>query len=170
MKNILITVFIINMCLISCGSDHSSKEDLINTSASLTESLIPDMDPLNGRVITTLINKKQKTMSTLYGNEAAFQYANNKSPVDTTGYPGGTKLALVTWSQKPDQHWFGANIPGKIQKIQLIEFKETASGNIQPIYNIYYGSPLKLSKEADSAVTAKNLNFIIHLKRSLIPE
>lgn len=32
----------------------------------------------------------------------------------------GSRLALVTWAQVEDPHWFGARIPGAFQSLELI--------------------------------------------------
>jgi hypothetical protein len=90
-----------------------------------TKPLSLKEDPLKWKVITTLIDKKNKTMSTLYGNDIAFQYARRPNG---TAYPEHAELAMVTWNQQADDHWFGANIPAQIKSIELVKF------NPEPVY------------------------------------
>jgi hypothetical protein len=40
-------------------------------------------------------------------NNAAIDYARTSTGQN---YPEGAILTLVTWKQRPDDHWFGANI------------------------------------------------------------
>jgi hypothetical protein len=82
-------------------------------------------DPLKWKVISSVVDNKNKTMSTLYGNDIAFQYARHPN---AGAYPEQSELALVTWNQKADEHWFGANIPAQIKTIEKVKF------NPQPVY------------------------------------
>jgi hypothetical protein len=52
-------------------------------------------------------------MVILYGNDAAVNAARKGQ-----GYPAGSELALVTWAQKEDDHWYGANVPDSIVSIE----------------------------------------------------
>ena len=56
-------------------------------------------------------------MSTLYGNHWHCKKAKdlNKALV------GGESFTLVTWKQQPDEHWFGANIPGDLQSVEVLK-------------------------------------------------
>jgi hypothetical protein len=70
-----------------------------------------------GRVITSWIDPKSSTMSTLYGNDQAVDYARTNADQK---YPDGALLTLVTWKQMADDHWFGARIatlPGVVQTL-----------------------------------------------------
>jgi hypothetical protein len=73
---------------------------------------------LKWNVITTMADKKNKTMSTLYGNDIAYQYARTQKGTD---YPANAQLRLVTWNQQEDDRWFGANIPAKIKSIEVVK-------------------------------------------------
>ena len=70
-------------------------------------------DPLEWKVITSMVDKSNRTMVTLYGNDAAVDAARKGQ-----GYPAGSELALVTWVQKEDEHWYGANVPDSIVSIE----------------------------------------------------
>jgi cytochrome c553 len=82
-------------------------------------------DQLKWKVISSAVDKKNKTMSTLYGNDIAFEYARHPS---AGTYPEHAELAMVTWNQKADEHWFGANVPDKIKSIEVVKF------NPAPVY------------------------------------
>src|ERR1700722_7419675 len=91
-------------------NDHTFTFPLIDTLGLYDQAgLLPDSisaHPLTGKVITTVVNTRAGTMSTLYGNEAAVKYARSGKP-----YAAGAVLTLVTWSQREDPHWFGGRIP-----------------------------------------------------------
>jgi hypothetical protein len=70
-------------------------------------------DPLEWKVITSMVDKSKRTMVILYGNDAALNAARKGQ-----GYPAGSELALVTWAQKEDDHWYGANVPDSIVSIE----------------------------------------------------
>lgn len=97
-----------------------------------------------GKVITTLVNTRQQTMSTLYGNEAALRSARSGQ-----AYANGAVLTLVTWSQKDDAHWFGGRIPDIAQKVETITFSAAgpsySGGGGQAQARISYITALKAS-------------------------
>jgi len=64
-----------------------------------------EFHPLDWRVITSRIDKSKGTMSILYGDTNAVTSARKGSLSDLS------TLTLVTWTQKEDEHWYGANIP-----------------------------------------------------------
>ncbi len=65
-------------------------------------------NPMQGKVITSWINKQDATMSTMFGNEAAVEYARTNA---ASQYPVGATLSVVTWDQQEDARWFGGSIP-----------------------------------------------------------
>ncbi|SFD89674.1 Cytochrome P460 [Chitinophaga sp. CF118] len=107
------TVLFATEC-VNCHKPLKDNDFVFTTPLSLKE------DYLKWNVITTQVDKKNKTMSTLYGNDIAFRYARN--PKGTT-YPVHAELAMVTWNQKADEHWFGANIPSQIKSVELVKFE-----------------------------------------------
>lgn len=89
--------------------------------------------------ITSSIQPKQKTMSTLYGNDVAFNYAKTNF---NSNYPQNSTLYEVTWMQKPDELWFGANIPKEVISVEKITFLD--KGVIA--YEMFQGKTLKKVK------------------------
>jgi hypothetical protein len=69
-----------------------------------------------GGAITMYVDPKTRTMATLYGNDAAMRAALARQPA-----PPGAVLALVTWAQRDDPHWFGARIPGAPQSVEFVQ-------------------------------------------------
>ncbi len=118
---------------------HDAPGDAFNATAALPAAL-PN-DPLQWRVITSSVDHQGHTMSTLYGNDAAIDHAR-VSP--QTPYPAGAVLALVTWNQQEDKHWFGGRIPGEVRSVEFVTF--TVPFPLDPgnaSYESWSGSPLK---------------------------
>lgn len=111
-----------------------------NMEASLQAGDQLPENPLLQHVITSSVNTRQHTMSTLYGNDAAWQYARTRND---SRYPQGAVLYQVTWLQKEDTLWFGANIPKEITSVTRITF----DNNGVPAGIIYKGKPLHQSSQ-----------------------
>ncbi|SHH89119.1 hypothetical protein [Flavobacterium defluvii] len=130
---LLHTIIIILIILLSgCGRN---KENL-NEKASVSTLDKLSENPLLLSPITFSINPSKATMSTLYGNKIAFQHAKTKAD---SSYPEGAVLYEVTWKQKADSLWYGANIPDQIISIEKVQFTR----NTVPKYELYGGHPLK---------------------------
>jgi len=113
------------------------------------------IDPREGKVITSGIDTRSKTMFTLYGNDIA---AGNARTTTGHAYPAGAVLTLVTWVQKEDPHWFGANIPGPVQSVEKVTIP--ATGPSQPGYEV----------TGTAAASAKErLAFILNQRVSVLP-
>lgn len=156
MKHILFLA--VSLSVISC-SDRTPKINAYNTDASLPDTLL--LQPHEWKVITSHINKTAHTMSTLYGNDVALKAARSGQGT----YPAGALLSLVTWKQQPDDHWFGALIPGAVESVEQVLF---AAGNISPVYTKYTGNQL-----TKSAGTPDNNNsrtdWIIRQRAAVMP-
>ena len=75
------------------------------------------------------VDPKAHTMAALFGNDVAagceeLVVDSGKSPA----YPAGSVLALVTWSQREDPHWFGGRIPDNPQSVEFVETDEAGKG------------------------------------------
>ena len=81
----------------------------------------------DGRVITGWIDPRNETMSTLYGNNLAVDYARRN---EGNNYPAGAFLTLVTWKQIPDEHWFGAKIAGLPGTVQNVKIGDPGAGGL----------------------------------------
>ncbi|MBB5623548.1 hypothetical protein HDE69_004634 [Pedobacter cryoconitis] len=130
----------------------------LNKAAGLPEQL--HFNQLGLKVITSMISKKEATMSTLYGNDLALKYAKSKE--DST--VGGMVFALVTWKQQDDERWFGAKIPGQFQSVETVTTR--ADGNaIQTTYKIDKGEKLNIN----SMTEKDRIKYILAQKASVMP-
>jgi Haem-binding domain/Cytochrome P460 len=123
-------------------------------------------NPTQWNVITSLIDESSSTMSTLYGNAAAVQYARSNSQHD---YPVGAELSLVTWSRLEDGHWFGARIPGAVKSVELLEAAANPDNRISYSYEIYEGSPLKLASATEDRSAGSRASYLLSLRASVMP-
>src|SRR5271170_8158988 len=93
--------------LTGCSDQLNSR---VATKLNQDAMLVGDLpsNPLNGKVIiTSWISKQDSTMSTMFGNDVAVQYARTNAGMM---YPAGAVLSVVTWGQQEDPRWFGGNI------------------------------------------------------------
>ena len=142
------------------------------------------LNPLDWKIITTSVNKKDKTMATLYGNELAVKYARLGPAWD---YRPGAVIALVTWKQETDEHWFGGRIPGTVLSVERVRFNG-AGGEIaqsgkgkagiqngsgkdsgQISYEKYEGTPLRKSATDNSPAMQHRIEYLLALRASVIP-
>lgn len=158
MKSSVYILFAGMVVLLAACTNPPKSTSLVNDGASLPESF--NFSKAGLKVITSSVNKNQGTMATLYGNEPALQAA--KSGVNTT--TAGEIFALVTWKQKADDHWFGANIPGNLQSVEYV--KTTQAGNMVS-YQKFEGKTLVLSK--DTLHNQERIKYILGQKASVMP-
>jgi hypothetical protein len=132
----------------------------INQQALLTGKL--PYNPLAWRVVTSWTNERQATMSTLFGNDLAIQKLRS-SP--DRPYPVGAVLALVTWSQRDDPHWFGAKIPSAPQSVEFV----TMTARQVPSYERYQGSPLQRDGKVAADASAKRVDYLLSQRAAVMP-
>jgi hypothetical protein len=151
-------VFII-LWLCSC-SNNANPPDNINTRASFQES--GKFSTAGLKIITSFINKKAGTMSTLYGNALAL-----KKSMDLNKALAGSELfTLVTWKQQPDEHWFGANIPGDLQSVEVLKISPDGV-DIVKNYQRYEGKEFVLN--SDTLYKSERIKFILDQRPSVMP-
>jgi hypothetical protein len=132
--------------------------DVVNNRAAALPANLP-YRPLDWSEITMYVDPKSRTMATLYGNDAAIRRRN------TLAYPEGAVLALVTWSQRDDPHWFGARIPDVPQSV---EFVEVAAAGRPAAYRRFAGAGLAEDPSAGIAA-ADRTAFILALPPARLP-
>ena len=132
---------------------------IVNRNAAPTGSL--PWNPLRGKVIASAVDSPAGSMSTLLGNDIAIQHARAGSQ---GSYPAGSVVALVTWSQREDAHWFGGRIPDQVKSVEFVTV--TAGPNNQPTYSYeeYEGTPL-VRKAAAEDRTA----YLLSLRAAVLP-
>jgi hypothetical protein len=110
--------------------------------------------------ITMYVDPRNHTMATLYGDDAAMDAveAHRAAPA----YPAGAVLALVTWTQRDDPHWFGARIPDRPLSVEFVE----AGG--QPHYRRFSGTTLE-EDEGATKIAAERASFMLSLPPAPLP-
>ena len=145
--------------MLSSCEQHTNPDQLINSKASLPASF--KLSELHQNVISSFINKRDSTMSTLYGNDEAGKIAAKQAqPGDSDA-----SFTLVTWHQQEDPHWFGARIPGELISVETVH---TGTEKDQLIdYQKYSGK--NLVKLADTVGSSSRIHFILSQTPSIIP-
>lgn len=154
--------FLIAALSLSLGGCSDKTNPRVETKLNQDAALISDLpsNPLQGRVITSWINRKDSTMSTLYGNDVAADYARTNA---AKMYPAGSVLSVVTWSQQEDPRWFGAKIPQKVQSVELV----AVTGPGVYTYQRYEGSPLK--RVEDGAAPNDRAAYALSQRAAVMP-
>jgi hypothetical protein len=129
-----------SLMLVGCSGKEAKISATLNREALVTGEL--PTNPLQWRVITSNANSTDKTMSTLFGNDAAVNYARTNAQHD---YPNGSALAMVTWTQQEDRRWYGAQIPAGVKSVEFVFVSATADGQPSYSYQKFAGTPLKKS-------------------------
>jgi hypothetical protein len=157
MKNLTYSLLAGLVILLSaCDSPAVNNAGKLNTKASLPPSL--NFNALGYRVVTSSINKKLGTMSTLYGNKIALAnaIAGNTKP--------GEEFTLITWKQQDDDRWFGAKIPGDLQTVETLKTDEIGKG---AAYQCFKGK--SLVPDTDTGHQAERIKYILEQKPSVMP-
>lgn len=145
------------------GNDHVFTFPLADTLALMYEDVSRTDSfagrPMTGKVITSFADPRMGTMSTLYGNDAAVNSARSGQ-----AYPAGAVLALVTWSQRQDPHWFGGRIPDSLKSIETLRYR---AGN-SPQYR-YWQDGHSAETEPEAGVVAERIAYIAGRKASVMP-
>jgi hypothetical protein len=144
-------------------------EEVVNNRAAALPASLP-YQPFAWNAITMCVDPKTHTTATLYGNEAARQAVQPRdpaaaSPNSAPKYPAGSVLALVTWAQRDDPHWFGARIPDSPQSV---EFVQVPAAGQTTSYRSFAGPSLAEAQPASSLATQR-ASFILGLVPASLP-
>lgn len=155
MKKYFLYLVSASLWMVAC----SKKEENVNSVAAIQKNDELTENPLLMIPLASSIRPVDHTMSTLYGNRMAAEYAKTHSEGN---YPEGSILYEVTWKQKPDGVWFGGNVPQEIQSVEqvIVDNADHAS------YSLYQGHPLK---KADSKNEEIRLKYIMSQKMAVSP-
>jgi mono/diheme cytochrome c family protein len=96
--------------------------EVVNNAAAALPAGMP-YQPLSWNAITMYVDPRLRTTATLYGNPAAIQAVRARGT-----YPAVAVLALVTWAQRGDPHWFGARIPDRPLSVEFVHPGEAQPG------------------------------------------
>jgi hypothetical protein len=147
------------------------RDDVLNNAAAKLPVSLP-YQPLGWSAITMYVDPKTHTTATLFGNELAIKAVqpNRAAPAIAVAaegppYAAGAVLALVTWAQRDDPHWFGARIPDTPRSV---EFVRIAAGPQPGGYQ--RSSGLGLAEDpADFKTAAQRTSFVLGLAPAQLP-
>lgn len=154
----------LSLSLAGCSIPNARVATRINQGASLAADL--PLNPLGAKVITSWIDKRSSTMSTLYGNDLAVQYARANS---RQSYPAGAVLSLVTWSQQEDPRWFGAKIPEKVRSVEFVTVGNAPDGRLRYSYGRFEGTPLKKMSDQEGFVPNDRATSLLSQRAAVMP-
>jgi hypothetical protein len=145
-----------------------SGEEILNNRAATLPANLP-YQPLAWNAITMYVDEKTNTMATLYGNETAMHAVQVRGAIgaDAKGplYPSGSVLALVTWAQRDDPHWFGARIPDAPQSVEFVRIARNGEINS---YRRFSRAGL-IEDHTNAAVAIERTDFILNLAPAQLP-
>jgi hypothetical protein len=146
----------------------SGSEVVNNNAANLPASL--PYQPLGWSAITMYMDPGNRSMATLYGNDAAIRAARARTDAFISGsgnpaYPAGAVLALVTWAQRDDPHWFGARIPDTPLSV---EFVQVGGAGEAGSYRRFAGTGLT-EDHLPAGAAAQRTGFILNLAPAWLP-
>lgn len=154
------------LCLIlpGCSSENPRVVTRLNDDASQVGEL--PSNPLQGKVITSWIDKQHLTMSTLFGNDVAVQYARNNPQHD---YPAGSVLSVVTWKQQEDPRWFGGKIPATPASVEFVTVGTSPDNHATYAYQYYEGAPLKTVSAQNGPTPNERAAYLLAQRAAVMP-
>jgi hypothetical protein len=144
-----------------------NRNEIVNNTAAALPSNLP-YQPLGWSAITMYVDPRTHTMATLYGNDIAMKTVQSgRSMPKVAGEPpygGGAVLALVTWVQRDDPHWFGARIPDQPQAVEFVQVGAAGAKS----YSRYDGAG-QLQDHAGSSTASQRTDFMLSLPPARLP-
>jgi hypothetical protein len=144
-------------------------QDVVNNHAADLPANLP-YQPLGWNALTMYVDRSARTTATLYGNDTAVQFmtARNFGTTKTNApiiLPAGAVLALVSWSQRDDPHWFGARVPYKPKAVEFVQLAASGNGNE---YTSFSGAGLA-KDHPDAAASAQRMEYMLGLTPVSLP-
>jgi hypothetical protein len=129
-----------------------AREETVNNKAALSTGL--PYQPLGWGAITMYVDPKTHTTATLFGDDAAVRAATTgpRAEGNAPAYPTGAVLALVTWTQRDDPHWFGGRIPDAPVAVELVRIGTAGQVNE---YRRFAGQSLNEERPTASAAALR---------------
>jgi hypothetical protein len=162
------TVTFLNAVLVflmgSCSMHHPGESDLFNVEGALPGGM--PVPVLEFKVIASYVDRQHSTMSTLTGNDLAVQTARAASG---SIYPAGAILALATWPERDDPHWFGGRIPGHPLSMETVTVTIGSDGRPMATYARYAGEPMKQISDVAVAIADARKGYILAQRASVMP-
>jgi hypothetical protein len=143
------------------------KEEIVNNDAAALPASLP-WQPLGWNAITLYVDPRTRATATLYGNDAAMQAIHARgypATLEAPSYQAGAVLALVTWAQRNDPHWFGARIPDKPQHVEFVQVGSDAGKNT---YRSFSHSGM-MEDHLEAGKAAQRVKFVLSLAPAPLP-
>jgi hypothetical protein len=119
--------------------------------------------PLEWSAITIYVDPRNHTTAMLFGNDVAMKAVHaTTSRYKFPAYFHGAVLALVTWSQRDDPHWFGARIPDVPLSVEFVEIGQAS------VYRRFAGPALS-TEGATTQEAAQRKSLIMGLPPAQLP-
>ena len=140
------------------------RSDVVNNSAAALPESLP-YQPLSWNAITMYVAPATHITAVLYGNDAAIgSIRAHRGTTHGPAYATGAVLALVTWAQREDPHWFGARIPSEPQSVEFVQVQAAQKNE----YRRFAGPGL--TEDRPSAdISAQRTNHLLDLAPALLP-
>jgi len=158
MKRVICAMAVV-LCVAGCRGNGPGEADVLNVVAKLPAGL--PVPALEWKTISSSVDRKTGTMNLLTGNDAAVRGAS------TGSYGDGVVLALTTWAQRDDPHWFGARIPGGFVSLETVTVSLGTDGKTTAVYRRFTGSPAREVAGAGDAESRKM--EILGMRASQLP-
>jgi len=145
-------------------SARSTLQESVNNRAAELPSSLP-YQPLRWPSITMFVAPQTHTMSMLYGNQAAVLslHARSASPA-APSYREGAILALVTWTQRDDPHWFGGRVPDSPTAVEFVSV-----GPQNKLSYRRFDGPGLAETHLPPTASAQRTSFLVNLKPASLP-
>jgi hypothetical protein len=164
MKALYLLAMFLSLSIVGCASHEPRISATVNRNSSLVGDLTAN--PLQWKVVTSAVNTEDSTMSTLYGNEVAVGYARTNSQHN---YPSGSILSLVTWTQRDDDRWFGAEIPDQVKSVEFVSVGVAPDGRTLYSYQEYEGNPLKRVTSQEGGTATGRTAYLLSQRAAVMP-
>jgi hypothetical protein len=164
MKALYLLATVLSLSIVGCASHEPRISAIVNRNAFLVGDL--PANPLQWKVVTSAVNTEDSTMSTLYGNDVAIEYARTNSQHN---YPNGSMLSLVTWTQRDDDRWFGATIPDQAKSVEFVFVGVAPDGRPLYSYQKYEGKPLKQVTAQEAGTASDRTAYLLSQRAAVMP-
>ncbi len=140
------------------------RNDVVNNSAAALPESLP-YQPLSWNAITMYVAPATHFTAVLYGNDAAIgSIRAHRGTTHVPAYAAGAVLALVTWAQREDPHWFGARIPSEPQSVEFVQVQAAQKNE----YRRFAGPGLTEDRPSPD-ISAQRTNHLLDLAPALLP-
>ncbi len=137
--------------------------EVLNNAAALPANL--PYQPLTWRGITLYVNPATHQTATLFGNDAAMQAVHPRDAAAVAlSYSIGKVLALVTWDQREDPHWFGDRIPDLPKSVEFVQIVDG-----QPSTYRRFSGPGLTEEQPAVALVTQRTSLILGLNPAPLP-